>query len=98
VHPYLVESSPQGRRSWLDALDTIASLKPTAVIAGHKRPERASAPSTIDETKLYLRDFDSLLDTTDTARELYDEMVGLHPTRLNPGVLWASASALRPEK
>ena len=98
VHMYLVESGPQGRRDWLDALDKIAALNPKTVIAGHQRAERANDPKTIDETRLYIRDIDSLLDTTSTARELYDEMMGLHPTRLNPGMLWASANALRPAK
>ena len=98
VHMYFSESGPQGRRDWMDALDKVEALNPTTVVAGHKRPERANAPSTIEETRLYIRDMDSLVDTVGSARELYDEMMGLHPTRLNPGMLWGSATALRPPK
>jgi glyoxylase-like metal-dependent hydrolase (beta-lactamase superfamily II) len=98
VHLYLAESSPQGRLDWVDALDTIAALSPTAVVAGHKRAERANDPATIEETRRYIADLDSLLETMTTVREIYDEMVGLHPTRLNPGVLWTSLKALRPAR
>src|SRR6266702_8521802 len=38
VHLYLAESNAQTRREWIAALDTIESLNPRAVIAGHKRP------------------------------------------------------------
>ena len=97
VHLYLAESGPEGRRAWLSALDQIEGMDPAAVVAGHKRPDRADSASTIGETRRYISDFDAVLETTSTARQLYDEMKGLHPTRLNPGMLWASATALRPE-
>ncbi len=38
VHLYLAESNAHTRREWIAALDTIESLHPRAVIAGHKRP------------------------------------------------------------
>jgi hypothetical protein len=37
VHPYLIESNAQTRCEWIAALDTIESLNPRAVIAGHKK-------------------------------------------------------------
>jgi hypothetical protein len=33
--------------------------------------------------------------TTRTARELYDQVLALDPSRVNSGALWASARALR---
>jgi glyoxylase-like metal-dependent hydrolase (beta-lactamase superfamily II) len=93
VHLYLAESSPQGRRDWVAALDTIESLHPRAVIAGHKRPDRDDDPRIIDETRQYIHDFDRIAETTDTARELYDQMLALHPDRVNPGALWGAARA-----
>ena len=36
VHLWLGESNAQTRREWISALDTIESLNPRAVIAGHK--------------------------------------------------------------
>jgi glyoxylase-like metal-dependent hydrolase (beta-lactamase superfamily II) len=93
VHLYLAESSPEGRRDWIAALDTIESLHPRAVIAGHKRADRDDDPRIIEETRQYIRDFDRLAQTTNTARELYDQMLALHADRINPGALWGSARA-----
>jgi glyoxylase-like metal-dependent hydrolase (beta-lactamase superfamily II) len=91
VQLYLAESSPQGRRDWIAALDTIESLGPRAVIAGHKRPSRADDPRIIEETRQYIRDFDRIAQSTTTARELYDQMLAIYPGRVNPGALWGAA-------
>jgi glyoxylase-like metal-dependent hydrolase (beta-lactamase superfamily II) len=96
VHVYLAESNPQTRQEWISALDTIESLNPRAVIAGHKRPGTDDSPKIIEETRQYIRDFDRLAETTTTARELYDRMLELYPDRLNPGgALWLSARAIK---
>jgi hypothetical protein len=52
----------------LAALDKIAALKPTAVVASHKRPENDDNPRIIEETRQYIRDFDRLLKTTSSRR------------------------------
>ena len=96
VHLYLAESNSETRREWIAALDTIESLKPRAVIAGHKKPERSDSPRIIEETRQYIRDFDRLAEMTTTARELYDKMLQLYPDRANPGSLWGSARAAKP--
>ena len=96
VHLYLAESDPQRRREWIAALGTIESLNPRAVVAGHKRPENNDSPRIIEETRQYIRDFDRIVGTTRTVRELYDEMVKLYPDRVNPGALWSSARAVKP--
>jgi hypothetical protein len=83
------------RREWISALDTIESLHPRAVIAGHKRPGKDDSPKIIEETRQYIRDFDRLAGTTTTARELYDKMLELHPKRVNPLPLWLSARAVK---
>ena len=98
VHLYLAESNPQTRREWISALDTIESLNPRAVIAGHKRPGSDDRPKIIEETRQYIRDFDRLVQTTTAARELYDQMLSLYPERVNPGALWSSARAFKPEE
>jgi hypothetical protein len=66
------------------------------VIAGHKRPGSADDPRILEETRQYIRDFDRVVETTTTARELYDQMLERYPARVNPGALWGSARALRP--
>lgn len=96
VHVYLAESSPQGRREWIAALDKIESLRPRAVVAGHKRAGNDDDPRIIEETRKYIRDFDRVVEETATARELYDAMRALYPDRVNPGALWLSARALKP--
>jgi glyoxylase-like metal-dependent hydrolase (beta-lactamase superfamily II) len=95
VHLYLAESDPQRRREWISALDKIESLKPRAVIAGHKRPGTNNGPETIEETRQYIRDFDMVAGRTSTPGELYDEMLKLYPERLNRFILWSSASAVK---
>src|SRR5207244_9826160 len=96
VHLYLAESNAQTRREWIAALDTIESLPPRAVIAGHKRPGNDDSPKIIEETRQYIRDFDRVAETT-TARELYDTMLERYPDRVNPGLaLWLSARAVKP--
>ena len=94
-HLYLIESNAQTRREWIAALDTIESLGPRAVIAGHKKPGTDDSPRIIEETRQYIRDFDRLAQTTTTARELYDQMLELYPNRANPGALWGSALAAK---
>jgi glyoxylase-like metal-dependent hydrolase (beta-lactamase superfamily II) len=97
VHVYLAESSPSKRREWIAALDKIESLHPRAVVASHKRPENDDSSRIIEETRKYIRDFDRLAATTNTATELYDSMLALYPHRINPGwALWSSARAVKP--
>src|SRR5215471_13676724 len=95
VHLYLAESNAQTRHEWISALDKIESLKPHAVIAGHKRPGTDDDARIIEETRQYIRDFDRLAESTDTARELYDQMLKLYPNRVNTGALWRSAQAVK---
>ena len=95
IHPFLVESNPQTRREWIAALDKLEALEPRAVVAGHKIPDHDDDPRNIAETRQYLRDFLRLDQTTDTARELFDAMIELHPDRANPGSLWGGATAAK---
>jgi len=95
IHLYLAESDALTRSEWIAALDTIESLKPRAVVAGHKKPEKEDNPRIIEETRQYLRDFERLTRLTTTARELYDRMLELYPNRANPGALWGSAQAAK---
>jgi glyoxylase-like metal-dependent hydrolase (beta-lactamase superfamily II) len=96
-HLHLSESSDQQRRQeWIAALDKMESLKPRAVIAGHKRVGNDDSPRIIGETRTYIRDFDRLVAQATTARELYDEMLKLYPDWINRGALWSSVRAVKP--
>jgi glyoxylase-like metal-dependent hydrolase (beta-lactamase superfamily II) len=96
VHPFLGETDAKGRLEWIAALDQIEALKPTAVIAGHKAPDTGDQPKIVEETKAYIRNFDRLSRTASDARELYDQMLELYPTWLNPGSLWTAAKLAKP--
>ena len=96
THPYLAECDDKARNEWLRALDKIESLNPKAVVAGHGVLDPDSSPRHIEETRRYLRDFIASLANTSTAIELYQMMLSLHPDRVNPGSLWASAKASKP--
>jgi glyoxylase-like metal-dependent hydrolase (beta-lactamase superfamily II) len=96
-HLHLSESPDQQKREeWIAALDKMESLKPRAVIAGHKRVGNDDSPRIIGETREYIRDFERLAMRTTTARELYDEMLKLYPDWINRGALWTSVRAVKP--
>ncbi len=76
VHLYLAESNPRTRREWIAALDTIEALKPSAVIAGHKRAENDDSPRIIEETRQYIRDFDRIVDANDDRARVLRQDVG----------------------
>jgi len=96
VHLHLSESPDQQKRQeWIAALDKMESLKPSAVIAGHKRVGNDDSPKILGETRKYVRDFERLAMQTTTARELYDEMLKLYPDWGNRGALWTSVRAIK---
>src|SRR5467141_1676249 len=95
-HLHLSESpDEQKRQEWIAALDKMESLKPRAVIAGHKRVGNDDSPRIIGETRKYIRDFERLAMRTTTARELYDQMLKLYPDWINRGALWTSVRAVK---
>jgi glyoxylase-like metal-dependent hydrolase (beta-lactamase superfamily II) len=96
THLYLAECDEKARNEWLRALDRIESLHPKAVVAGHGVLDPDSSPRHIEETRRYIRDFNACVATTSTPLQLYERMLSLHPTRVNPGSLWAAARAAKP--
>lgn len=95
THPYLAECDEKARNEWMRALDVIESLDPKTVVAGHGVLDPDSSPRHIEETRRYLRDFNASAATTSTHLKLYEKMVSLHPSRVNPGSLWAAAKAAK---
>ena len=95
-HLHLSESpNQQKRQEWIAALDKMETLKPRAVIAGHKRVGNDDGPRIIGETRQYIHDFERLLVRATTARELYDEMLKLYPDWINRGALWSSVRTIK---
>ena len=94
VHQYLLESAHGGIESWLTALDTVAALKPQAVVAGHKNKYLQDDPATIEQTRQYLLDAQHLIDEKPSPQKYFDTMIALYPDRLNVGPVWYSAVTL----
>jgi glyoxylase-like metal-dependent hydrolase (beta-lactamase superfamily II) len=95
THPYLAECDGNARNEWLRALDKIDALHAQAVVAGHGVLDPDSSPRHIEETRRYIRDFNVADAATTTVMELYEKMLALHPNRVNPGSLWATAKVLK---
>jgi glyoxylase-like metal-dependent hydrolase (beta-lactamase superfamily II) len=76
---YVGDTTPESRKNWIAALDRLAALKPKMVVAGHKKPGAPDSPSTIQDTKRYLQDFDRLQKTAKSDQELFDQMTELYP-------------------
>jgi glyoxylase-like metal-dependent hydrolase (beta-lactamase superfamily II) len=76
---FVGDTTPESRTNWIAALDRLAALKPTMVVAGHKKPGAPDSPSTIQDSKRYLQDFDRLQKTAKSERDLFDQMTQLYP-------------------
>jgi glyoxylase-like metal-dependent hydrolase (beta-lactamase superfamily II) len=78
-HMYVGDTTAESRKNWIAALDRLAALNPALVVAGHKKPGAPDSPSTIQDTKRYLLDFDRLQQTTVSDEELFNQMTELYP-------------------
>ena len=76
---YVGETTPESRANWIEALDRLAALNPSIVVAGHKKPGAPDSPSTIQETKRYLQDFDRVQKSATSDQDLFDQMTALYP-------------------
>lgn len=76
---YVGDTTPESRSNWIAALDRLAALNPAIVVAGHKKPGAPDSPSTIQDTKRYLQDFDRVQKTATSDQELFDQMTELYP-------------------
>ncbi len=94
VHQYLLESSHGGVEAWLAALDKVAALQPSAVVAGHKNKDLPDNPAILEQTREYLHNARRLMAEKPSPQEYFDEMIALYPDRLNVGPVWYTAAAL----
>jgi hypothetical protein len=96
VHQYISEGGNGGLEQWLEALDLVAGLEPSAVVAGHKNRDLPDDPAAIEQTRDYLHTVIRLLADKPTPREFFDEMMRLYPDRLNPSPVWYGGHVLLP--
>jgi glyoxylase-like metal-dependent hydrolase (beta-lactamase superfamily II) len=76
---YVGDTTSESRKNWIADLDRLAALNPTIVVAGHKKPGAPDSPSTIQETKRYLEDFDRIQKVATSDQDLFDQMTALYP-------------------
>lgn len=76
---YVGDTTPESRRNWIADLDRLAALKPTIVVAGHKKSGAPDSPQAIQDTKRYLEDFDRVQKTATSDQDLFDQMTALYP-------------------
>ena len=76
---YVGDTTPESRKNWIAALDRLAALNPTIVVAGHKKPGAPDSPSAIQDTKRYLQDFERVQKTATSDQDLFDRMTELYP-------------------
>jgi len=76
---YVGETTPESRKNWIAALDRLAALNPTIVVAGHKKPGAPDSPSAVQDTRRYLEDFDRVQKTAASDEELFNQMTELYP-------------------
>lgn len=93
THMWLQGSTPDSRASWVKALDTVTTLDADTLIAGHRHPdaEDDDARRQIGESRRYIADFETALDSSSTPAELIDRMTKAYPNLANPYTLWVAA-------
>jgi len=96
VHVWTAESTVAQRRAWRAALDKLAALNPTTVIAGHKDPALKDDPSGIAATRSYLDAFDAALASSKTAAELESKVKAVFPAAQLDVILHIGAGAAFP--
>jgi hypothetical protein len=60
----------------------------------YDRLDLPDVPGVLEQTRQYLLDAQKLLSTKPIPLKFYNQMIALHPDRINPGSLWSSALAL----
>jgi len=91
VHMMTAETGEPERDQWIANLDKVAALKPTFVVAGHKKVENDNDPKIIGESQQYLRDFTRIAAEETTTDAIVARMVDRYPDWENLRTLWHSA-------
>ena len=86
--------------AWVEGLDGVEGGNPTrGAFAGWTRRgggvRRCRRRRRLEETRQYIRDFDRIAQTASTAADLYQQMLALHPGRINVTALWNSARSVK---
>jgi glyoxylase-like metal-dependent hydrolase (beta-lactamase superfamily II) len=93
IHMWLWNSTPDSREAWLASLDSVAALKPSTIITGHKDPDAPddNAIRVLDQSRRYIEDFDQTVAKSSTPLEVIDVMLAKYPAYGNRYTLFAAA-------
>ncbi|BCS21092.1 MBL fold metallo-hydrolase [Aspergillus puulaauensis] len=98
VHQFFGEAdTPEKRREWLRALDTIEALRPHTVIAGHKRVGTVDGLFNLHKTRQYILDFEEAVAVSSNWEDLWREIQRRYPRRINPHAILRGAMAAFPD-
>ena len=95
IHAMLGLSGPEEWQDWIESVNRVEQLKPTTVVAGHKKPEASDqdVAAMLDDTRSYIADFGELARTAEDEDELVAGMLAKYPAFGNPWTLKFSARA-----
>ncbi|MGW0581984.1 MBL fold metallo-hydrolase [Streptomyces sp. NPDC002920] len=94
VHPTLIGSDHESRLAWIQTLSQIQDLKPSIVVAAHRRSDATNNAEVLADTIAYLQKVDRLLAGEPTAVQFIEQMIEAYPTRLNISTLLYGAALL----
>lgn len=95
IHAMLGLSGPDEWQNWIESINRVEQLRPTTIVAGHKKPEASdqAVDAMLDGTRSYISDFADAAQTAGDARELVATMLAKHEALGNPWTLEFSAHA-----
>jgi glyoxylase-like metal-dependent hydrolase (beta-lactamase superfamily II) len=95
IHAMLGLTGPDEWGEWIESVNRVESLRPTTIVAGHKKPEASDqdVQAMLDGTRSYIADFADLAQTAKDADELVTGMLAKYPAFGNPWTLKFSAGA-----
>ena len=96
IHMWLRLTGHSERQGWLTALDTVESLAPKILVAGHQDPAASNTDvaGMLAASRQYIRDFDEAAAAAGSAEELIAAMMSRHGDLGNPYTLWTAAAAM----
>jgi len=95
IHAMLGLSGPEEWRNWIESINRVEQLRPTTIVAGHKKPEASDhdVKAMLDGTRSYISDFADLAQTVKDADDLVAAMLDKYESYGNAWTLRFSARA-----
>lgn len=97
IHQMLALTGPDEWKRWAASVEDIAALRPTTVVAGHKKPDASDddGEAILASTKDYILDFARIAETAASPEEIITAMQERYPDHGNVTTLLVSAQAVK---